>query len=301
MRCLRRLALASLRGDKASAVKERRLLAFRLLHGHAEQLTFTRAGIHWTVEVDSGVVPRKLFVREKAFEPLRAALVKWLTAYGCISARRRTLIDIGANIGTPSVQLARETDLDVLAIEPVPSNFELLKRNVAQNGLDSKIRCLQAAVSTHPGTVKMAVPKERAACEVVEEGRQPGFGPLTPEIPVIQVPSLRLETILETHAIAAANIAVVWCDVQGLEREVIESAPGVWRAGVPLYLELWPKGMEAHGGVRAFLETVQANFKSFVMVSEMIKIGAHAQPRPLNELQKVVEAIGSSHDDALLI
>ena len=86
-----------------------------------------------------------------------------------------------------------------------------------------------------------------------------------------------------------------------MEREVIESAPELWRAGVPLYLELWPKGINAHGGTGAFLETVRAHFKSFVMVSEMMKSGAQAAPRPLNELQQIVERIGDSHDDALLI
>ena len=184
--------------------------------------------------------------------PLRKGLVGWLKGNGYITDLRRTIIDIGANIGTPSVQHARETGLDILAIEPDPANFELLTKNVAQNGLDGQVRCVRAAVSMRPGTLKMAVPKERATCEVVEEGKQPGFGELTPDIPIIEVPSLRLETILSVAGIAPERVAVVWCDAQGLEREIIESAPGLWRAGVPLYLELWPKGILAHGGTDAF-------------------------------------------------
>ena len=301
LRGLRRLTFAWLRGNRDATLRERRLMAFRLLQGEADQLTFTRAGIQWTVDVEGGVVPKKLFIRGNAFEPLRKGLAAWLKANGHITDTRRTIVDIGANIGTPSVQLARETGLDILAIEPVPANFNLLQKNIAQNGLDKQVRCVRAAVSMRPGTLKMAVPKERATCEVIEEGKQPGFGKLTPDIPIIEVPSLRLETILSENGVAPERVAVVWCDAQGMEREIIESAPALWKTGAALYLELWPKGINAHGGTDAFLASIETHFKSFVMISEMIKTGPQARPRPLAELRKIIEAIGDSHDDALLL
>src|SRR5262245_47438365 len=122
MRGLRRLAFAWFRGDRDAAAREQRLMAFRLLQGEADQLTFTRAGFKWTVDVDGGVVPKKLFMRSNAFEPLRRGLTEWLKGNGYFTAQRNTIVDIGANIGTPSVQLARETGLEILAIEPVPAN-----------------------------------------------------------------------------------------------------------------------------------------------------------------------------------
>ena len=301
VRGLRRLTFAWLKGDHDATLRERRLMAFRLLQGQAEQITFTRAGIQWTVDVEGGVVPKKLFMRGNAFEPLRKALVAWLKANGHMTATRRTIVDIGANIGTPSVQLARETGLHILAIEPVPANFDLLRKNIAQNGLDKQVRCVRAAVSMRPGTLKMAVPKERATCEVIEDGQQPGFGKLTPDVPIIEVPSLRLESIISDANLAPDQVAFVWCDAQGMEREIIESAPALWKTGVPLYLELWPKGINAHGGTDAFLASIEAHFKAFVMISEMIKSGPQARPRPLAELRKIVASIGDSHDDALLL
>ncbi len=301
MRGLRRLTFAWVCGDKVAALRERRLMAFRLLQGEAEQLTFTRAGTKWTVDVEGGVVPKKLFIRANAFEELRLALTAWLKDNGYINATRNTIVDIGANIGTPSVQLALETGLNILAIEPIPANYDLLVRNIAQNGLDKQVQCVRAAVSMRPGTLKMAVPKERATCEVIEDGMQPGFGKLSPDIPIIEVPSQRLETILNNFGVSSERIAVVWCDAQGLEREIIESAPGLWKAGAPMYLELWPKGINAHGGTDAFLTTIGTHFKAFVMISDMIKLGPQAKPRPLSELRKIVDSIGDSHDDALLI
>src|SRR5213595_2897327 len=42
-------------------------------------------------------------------------------------------LDIGAHIGTFAIPLSKFT-LAVIAFEPVPQSFELLKRNCSQNG-----------------------------------------------------------------------------------------------------------------------------------------------------------------------
>ena len=292
-RGLRRLAFASLRKDTEAAARERRLMAFRLLQGEASQVTFTRSGITWTVDLDGGAVPKKLFVRSNAFEPLRKGLVGWLKGNGYLGVTRGTIVDIGANIGTPSVQLARETGLNVLAIEPVPANFALLTRNVAQKGFEQHVTGARAAVSLHPGTLKMAVPKDRATCEVIDGANSPGFGKLTPDIPIIEVPSSPLSALLTEHGIASEQVGLVWCDAQGMEREIVESAPELWKAGVPLYLELWPAGMNAHGGTDAFLTTVERHFKGFVPISAMTEHGAKAAPQPIAALRAFVAKISS--------
>ena len=94
LRGVRRLTVAWMKGDKDATMRERRLMAFRLLEGQAEQITFSRAGIKWTVDVEGGVVPKKLFIRGNAFEPLRKGLTDWLKANGHITATRRTIIDL---------------------------------------------------------------------------------------------------------------------------------------------------------------------------------------------------------------
>ena len=275
-------------------------MAFSLLQGQAEQVTFTRSGITWTIDLGGGAVPKKLFVRSNAFEPIRRGLLTWLKEHGYLKVGRQTIVDIGANIGTPCVQLARETGFPILAIEPVPANFDLLSRNIAQNGLAQQVRCVRAAVSAKPGTLKMAVPKDRATCEVIEDDATPGFGKLTPDIPIIEVPSVPLGTLLTENGIAPAQVGLVWCDAQGMEREIIDSSPELWQAGAPMYLELWPKGMNAHGGVNAFLKTAERHFKGFVPLSRLSKPGADANPQPIAKLREFVAGI-NSFDDAVLV
>lgn len=63
----------------------------------------------------------------------------------------RTVVDIGSYIGTFAICVAIDNPLaTVLAIEPVPDNVELIERNLRMNGLEGRVRVLQAGVGA-PG------------------------------------------------------------------------------------------------------------------------------------------------------
>lgn len=65
-----------------------------------------------------------------------------------------TAIDVGAYLGGVTVALAMDNpDLRVIAVEPVPPNVELLRRNVTLNGLDSRVEVIEAAIGDGKITV----------------------------------------------------------------------------------------------------------------------------------------------------
>lgn len=56
-------------------------------------------------------------------------------------------LDIGAHIGGATVALAlAHPNASVLAVEPLPANARLLRRNVAMNGLAGRVAVVEAAV-----------------------------------------------------------------------------------------------------------------------------------------------------------
>jgi FkbM family methyltransferase len=60
-------------------------------------------------------------------------------------------LDVGAHIGTIGIALALDNPgLEVIAIEPVPSNADLVRANVRLNGLSGRVQVLEAA-ATAPG------------------------------------------------------------------------------------------------------------------------------------------------------
>ena len=64
-------------------------------------------------------------------------------------------LDIGAHIGAVTVALALDNPgLRVTAIEPVPSNLDLLRRNVAINGVEYLVRIIEGAAGKGQVTVR---------------------------------------------------------------------------------------------------------------------------------------------------
>lgn len=68
------------------------------------------------------------------------------------------LLDVGANVGTHSVNLAhRRADIRCYAFEPVPSTFGYLKANIEVNGLQDRITASGNAVGESVGQCRITV------------------------------------------------------------------------------------------------------------------------------------------------
>lgn len=299
---IRRIASAWIRRDHDQIAVQKRLLGMRLLMGEAETVTFRMKGVLWTTPVSDRDITRSLFVSGEHEGANVANMQAWLTHHGFMDDSRHWIIDIGANIGTPCIPLVRETGKKVLAVEPSPVNFALLERNVSQNGFDDRIDCVQCAVSDENGEVTLVIHPCGGRNEVETEGREQGFGRVDENFHKARVPARRLDDLLHEKKIPPDDVALVWSDTQGFERQVISSASSVWSAGVPLLCELWPQGLRAHGGLDPFIATAEITFKGFVPTDDMEARGAEAQTRPISELRTVLGKLtGKKHSDAIFL
>jgi hypothetical protein len=147
------------------------------------------------------------------------------------------------------------------------------------------------------------VPQRRGQAEVkAANGTPQGFGAAPDGGREVAVPARPLTEIVQTQGVAPGQVALVWSDTQGFEREVIESGEALWPAGVPLFVELWPQGLRAHGGVEAFTAAVARYFKQVVPRADLAAHGAQASARPVGELPQILEALkAGKHTDALLL
>lgn len=296
-----RAGFASLVGDRERAVRHGRRLLFMLLEDQLEEMSFRRGGTRWTVPARDDPIARNLFVRGEHQGPELEALLAWLGARGYLGPERGALVDVGANIGSPSIPIALETGLRPLAIEPMPRNFALLERNVRDNGLAERFFCLNAAISTSAGELHMVGSEQGGGCEVETEAGSQGFGELAPGQTRLRVPALTLDDALAKHGIDPAEVAFAWSDTQGHERQVIASGTSLWRAGAPLFVELWPRGLRAHGGLEPFLATASDCFEALVPRRDLLEAGARAEPLPIAELGPLLDSLGDRHTDGLLI
>ncbi len=149
-----------------------------------------------------------------------------------------TVIDIGANIGYYSMLAAKKVGPRgrVIAFEPDPQAFSILKRNMEVNGF-TNIVAEQKAVSNARGTLKLYIAPQNLGDHRIfpsEESRQ--------EIAVQAV-------ALDQYLPAAGAVHFIKVDTQGAESVIFEGMQRTLRRhkNVRLAAEFWPYGLELAG------------------------------------------------------
>jgi FkbM family methyltransferase len=273
---------------QAQDVSDYSNLIWPVLAQTADTISFRRGKTRWTGSVQS-VITRSLFesggYQSKEIEMVLQCLPSHFPDW----PSRKVIVNIGANIGDTCIPLALQTGKTVIAAEPVPDTFALLCRNVADNGLESRIRCRQVAVSDVAGSVAMTLTSDLGQSEVEGVGGKQGYAVDHYDRGSIDVAATTLDALITAEGFRAEDVALIWSDTQGYESQVLESGTQLWAAGTPAWVELWPNGLEAHGGVDRFIDTCCRNFRHFVASSTE---GVECRPRPTGgELRKFSESI----------
>ena len=124
----------------------------------------------------------------------------------------RTILDIGANIGTSTVDFIRRGAGQVIAFEPDPGNFDLLRHNT----LGMPVEAHQLALSSEPGELEFARnPSNFGDHRVIRSDAERAQA-----AEIVKVPA----RTLDSFALDLSAVALVWMDVQGHEARVLAGA-----------------------------------------------------------------------------
>ncbi|HVK18491.1 MAG TPA: FkbM family methyltransferase [Fimbriiglobus sp.] len=137
------------------------------------------------------------------WEPAETALIRDTLKPG------DTFIDVGANFGFYTVLAARLVGPTgrVIAFEPDPRSFELLRRNVERNGCTNVV-LEQKALSSEPGTLTLQVSdSNRGGHSVVRGGTEDVSH-------TVDVPAVRLDDYLSGRDV---RVDLVKIDTEGAE------------------------------------------------------------------------------------
>jgi FkbM family methyltransferase len=135
------------------------------------------------------------------------------------------IVDIGANIGTLTVPLARAFPGQVIAFEPVESTYAALLKNLELNNI-ANVLTLKMACSARPGHGEMIDVNENntgmAKLDVGQSGKT--------DVTTLDIEAVRL----------GARVSLIKMDVEGHEGSVLDGAGDVLRNHRPLIVcELW--------------------------------------------------------------
>lgn len=171
--------------------------------------------------------------------------------------RPRTLLEIGANIGTHSVYLTRRGHFDrMICIEPLPGNLDLLRENLRLNGLTGMATVVDCAVGDNEGHVDLHVDDtNHGAGSLMKTARSARS---------IRVPLRRVDNILGELGIAPGDIGLVWMDIEGAEPDALKSMEGITAIRVPILMEFSP-ALYGSEGTSALIDYLAARYETCIV------------------------------------
>lgn len=123
--------------------------------------------------------------------------------------------DLGANVGVYTLLASGICKAKSVALEPVPSTFQLLRRNIELNNLQYKVTLINAAAGDAPGTLTFSSAQDTTN-HVIRPNEEAGQ---TIEVNVIKIDSL-------VHYAPA----LIKIDVEGFESRVLIGAENILKS-----------------------------------------------------------------------
>lgn len=212
----------------------------------------TRPFHHRGTKADLGVLAQMFKNEDYSLRRLRRGAE--LAARGQAMARP-FILDAGANIGASVCWFAsRFPQAHIVAIEPDPANFDLLRRNT--EGLDVELH--QAALGGRDGMVNLVDPGEGE------------WGYRTADAADGSVPLLSVGRIVSEKIAAGYAPFIAKIDIEGGEADAF-APPTDWVDAFPLMLvELHDWLMPGQGTSRTFLQCVANRDRDFVHIGENV-------------------------------
>lgn len=195
----------------------------------------TRTVLDW-VRVQSGLsrgmwieiaIPGEGFVWRGEHEPEVQDAIHAVLTQGTV------FYDVGAHVGTMSLGAANvvgETGR-VVAFDAEPENVERLRRSAAKNGLEGRLRVVQAAVWSH--SARDGISFRRGAVRSQGGVEAEGNRPVLASGEIINVSAITLDDFIATGEPPPQLLKI---DVEGGEYEVLRGAARLFASLRPLVL-----------------------------------------------------------------
>lgn len=223
------------------------------------------------------------------------------------SGNRGIFVDVGANIGTTSIEAARYDEVTrCIAFEPVSDNFSMLMANIYLNQLQSKIEAHNCAIGENEDKKQILISPHCSGDNRIRENKEAKFDIVSPDFinDAVRQETVRTVTIDSHLAQDLKDIKFLWVDVQGYEFFVLKGCMSlVEMRDVAIQIEYWPFGLRENGTIEALNSLLKRHFKYFVDLNEYGK--GNIKPTAISEIdnleRKLLQSNRNAHTDIFLI
>ena len=184
------------------------------------------------------IVPRRSYFAWKlakygAYEPNNT---NWIIS-NIQSQAKGIIVDVGANFGWYSCILGKTfPHLTIIAFEPEPAAFSLLKKNIASSGCKN-IHAIQSGVGAESGTMDL----------YVSGGDNSGLHSALPIKDFSKIIKINVATLDNLLADFSGTVEFLKIDVEGFEFNVLNGAEKTLRRTKKLMFEFTPNALEKLG------------------------------------------------------
>lgn len=265
-----------------------RFLQFGRLSHLSPLAAVDSGGMRFVFDTGDRYIGRTLFMSGSFdLEAMSTAVAAIRDRTGKDPVAGRTLLDVGANIGTTSIQACRLFGAArSFAFEPDPENIRLLKANLALNDLEGSVRVVPAAVSDSGDDAVL----QRSADNSGDHRLRPHGAAAGTAPSETVVPCITLDAWIHANGIDPRDIGLVWVDTQGHEAQVLSGAEQIVRQGVPVVIEYWPQGLRQAGGLERLNAFVEEHFDVVIDVQATGRNAKHALLVP-SELGRITDEL----------
>jgi len=178
-------------------------------------------------------------------------------------SNRRTVLEIGANIGTQTIYFVRSGHFDsVISLEPDPRNVKLLEMNVRINGLTDQVNIIPAAAGSSPGLLTLRR----------DAGNSGGATLRTENLPYkveseVTVLVVAIDDLVNRGSIDPEQIGLIWMDVEGFEEEILSAATSLLSRRTPIAFEFTPEFYDDEKR-RRIIRTIFANYGEISVIED---------------------------------
>jgi FkbM family methyltransferase len=118
-------------------------------------LQMSESGSRYSWQIDDPRTAVACLVATGTYEPIETKILEH------IAKRSKVVVDIGANVGYYSVELAKllDTEGELLSFEPVEASFCQLRKNVELNHLEKTVRAFQLGLSNAISETRIFLPR----------------------------------------------------------------------------------------------------------------------------------------------
>lgn len=182
------------------------------------------------------------YLKNKSWSIEKVALARrWFAA-----RRGGTYVDLGANIGTTVVPIARLDGVTCHAVEPDAANFRLLTLNLIRNGVADRVTTHNVAIDLAEGEAAFELAPENLGDHRLRRGAPAGNAYHERERSTTTVPTRPLDAIVPAAGLRGP--VAVKMDIQGAEPFALASGEALFRKAELLLTEYWPYGIRRLGG-----------------------------------------------------